>query len=58
LQLYKAVIWLHEWDASGRLVSVFAETLKQAEERLTEQYGEGNVFSLHVDEDRLPSVQE
>jgi hypothetical protein len=58
LQLYKAVIWLHDWDASGRLVRVFAETLKQAEEKLTDQYGEGSVFSLHVDEDQLRSVQE
>jgi hypothetical protein len=51
LKLYRATIWIRDSDRPGRRVSVLAETLKEALEKLEAEYGEGNVFDLHNEED-------
>ena len=51
LKLYRAMIWVRDSDRPGQRVSVFAENLKEAKEKLEEEYGEGNVFDLHNEED-------
>jgi hypothetical protein len=51
MKRYKAMIWVQGSDKAGRRVSVEAEGLKQAREELEAQYGEGNVFDLHCEED-------
>lgn len=51
LKLYKAIIWIRDSDKPGQRVTVVAESLKEAKEKLEAQYGEGNVFDLHNEED-------
>jgi hypothetical protein len=50
-KLYRAMIWIRDSDRPGQRVSVFAKNLKEAKERLEAEYGEGNVFNLHNEED-------
>jgi hypothetical protein len=51
MKLYKAIIWIRDSDKPGRHVEVLAETLAEAKEKLVAQYGKGNVFNLHNQED-------
>jgi len=45
------MIWLRDSDRPGQRVSVLAENLKEAREKLEAEYGGGNVFYLHNEED-------
>lgn len=49
LRLYTAMIWVG--DRPGERVSVRAESLERAREKLEEKYGVGNVFDLHNKDD-------
>jgi hypothetical protein len=51
MKLYRAIIWIRGSDRPGQRVNVLAETLKEAKEKLEAEYGEGNVFDLHNEED-------
>jgi hypothetical protein len=51
VKLYRAMIWVPDSDRPGQRVSVLAESLKEAMEKLEAEYGEGNVFNLHNEED-------
>lgn len=54
LKLYRAMIWVRDSggaDRPGQRVSILAENLKEAKEKLEAEYGEGNVFNLHNEED-------
>jgi len=48
---YRAIIWIRDSDRRGQRVSVLAENLKEAKEKLEAEYGEGNVLDLHNEED-------
>jgi hypothetical protein len=43
--------WIRDQDESGQRASVLAETLDEAKEKLEAQFGKGNVFDLHNEED-------
>jgi hypothetical protein len=45
------MIWIRDSGGPGQRVSVLAENLKEAKEKLEAEYGEGNVFDLHNEED-------
>jgi hypothetical protein len=51
VKLYRAMISVRDADHLDRRVSVLAENLKKAKEKLEAEYGEGNVFDLHNEED-------
>jgi len=51
VKLYSAMIWIRDSDRPGQRVRVFAENLKEAKEKLEAEYGDGNVFDLHNEED-------
>ena len=51
MNTYSAIIWDDDPNKSGRRVSVVAENLQDAKERLQAEYGEGHVFNLHSEED-------
>jgi len=51
VRLYHAMIWIRDSDRPGRHATVLAEGLKEAKEKLEAEYGEGNVFDLHNEED-------
>jgi hypothetical protein len=51
VKLYRAIVWKDGSDKSGERVSVFAENLAEAKKKLESEYGEGNVFDLHNEED-------
>ncbi|MCQ0033772.1 hypothetical protein [Burkholderia glumae] len=51
VKLYCAIIWVRDSDQPGKRVSVLAENLREAKEKLESEYGEGNVFDLHNEED-------
>jgi len=51
MKLYRAMIWIRGSDRPGLRVSVLAETLMEAKEKLEAEYGRGNVFDLHNVED-------
>jgi hypothetical protein len=44
---YKALIWQAESEATGKRVTVMAESLEQARLKLEEKYGHGSIFDLH-----------
>jgi hypothetical protein len=48
---YQAIIWVQNSDLPGKRVSVTAENLREAKEKLESEYGKGNVFNLHNEED-------
>ena len=48
---YQAIVWKDGSDRPGQRVSVVAETLEDAKEKLEAEYGAGNVFDLHNAED-------
>ena len=41
VRLYQAMIWIRDLDRPGQRVSVRAENLKEAQEKLEAEYGEG-----------------
>lgn len=49
MKLYRAMIWVR--DRPGQRVSVLAGDLKEAKEKLEAEYGAGNVFDLHNEND-------
>jgi len=51
LRPYEAMIWTAGSDEPGRRVSVLAKSLKDAMDRLEAEYGDGNVYDLHNEED-------
>lgn len=51
MKLYRAMIWVRDSDRPGQRVSVLAENLSEAKKKLEAEYGEGNVFDLHNEED-------
>jgi hypothetical protein len=51
VKIYKAIIWVRDSDRSGLRVSVLAENLTQAKEKLEAEYGQGSVFDLHNEQD-------
>jgi hypothetical protein len=51
VKLYRAMIWKGESDYWGPRVTVLAETLEEAMEKLEAEYGKGTVFLLHNEED-------
>jgi len=51
MKLYKAMIWTSDSEKAGQRVSVLAESLQKAREKLEAQYGKGNVYDLHNEED-------
>lgn len=51
LKLYRALIRGTVADTPGKRVTVVAESLTAAMEKLQTQYGVGNVFDLHNEED-------
>ncbi|HMJ44838.1 MAG TPA: hypothetical protein VK522_21445 [Pseudolabrys sp.] len=51
VRLYHAMIWIRDSDRPGQHATVLAEGLKEAKEKLEAEYGEGNVFDLHNEED-------
>jgi hypothetical protein len=50
-RLYRAIIWIRGSDRPGQRVSVIARDLDEAKKKLESEYGEGNVFDLHNEED-------
>lgn len=50
-KLYEAIIWVRDSNRPGQHVTVRAENLKAARKKLEAEYGEGNIFNLHNEED-------
>ena len=48
---YRAIIWTPEPNRPGQRVRITAESLTEAKMKLEAEYGEGNVFDLHSEED-------
>lgn len=46
---YKALIWQVQADATGKRVTVIAESMEQARVKLEEKYGHDAIFDLHGD---------
>jgi hypothetical protein len=51
VRLYRATIWTSDPNRPGQRVSALAEGLDEAMEKLEAEYGKGNVFNLHNEED-------
>jgi hypothetical protein len=51
VKLYLAMVWVSGSNRPGQRVSVHAESLGEAKKKLEAEYGEGNVFDLHNEED-------
>ncbi len=51
MKLYRAMVWVANSGRPGRRVSVLAETLEEAKEKLEAEHGVGNVFNLHNEDD-------
>ena len=51
VKLYRAMVWHQGSEDPGIRVSVQADSLAEAKRKLEEQYGGGNVFDLHTEED-------
>jgi hypothetical protein len=50
-RLFRAMIWVRDPNHPGRRVTVLAKDLSEAKQKLEEEFGEGNVFDLHNEED-------
>jgi hypothetical protein len=50
-QLYKATIWVDGSEKPGQRVSVTADSFTEAKHKLEAEYGAGNVYNLHNEED-------
>jgi hypothetical protein len=51
IKLYHAIVWLPDTDTPGQRVSVYAKGPAEAMKLLELEYGEGNIFNLHNEED-------
>jgi hypothetical protein len=51
LKPYRTMIWVRGSDLPGKRVTVLAESLSDAKRKLEAEYGEGNVFDLHNEEE-------
>jgi hypothetical protein len=51
MKRYQAFIWTSDHTAPGKRVTVVAADLTQAKELLEDEYGRGNVFNLHNEDD-------
>ena len=51
LRLFHAMIWVKDPDVPGKRVTVWAIDLDDALAKLSEEYGNENVYSLHNKED-------
>jgi hypothetical protein len=54
MKLYHAMIWARNPDGTekpGKRVSVLAENIHEAREKLEAEYGKGNVYCLSNEED-------
>ena len=51
MKTYIAMIWEKDSNKSGRRVSTSATNLDEAKEKLELEYGKGNVFDLHNEDD-------
>lgn len=51
LKLYKAMVWASGPGTTGTRVTVEAENLVEAQQKLEAQYGEGNVYDLHNEQE-------
>lgn len=51
MKLYKAIMWRKDSSQSGERVIASAESLEEAKRLLEAEYGEGNVFDLHNEEE-------
>ncbi len=47
---YKAIVWPNGPDKPEQRVTVAARSLAEARELIQEEYGEGEVFNLHLEE--------
>jgi hypothetical protein len=50
-RLYKAMIWTEDPEQPGQRVTVVARTIDEAKDKLEVEYGKGNVYNLHNEED-------
>lgn len=50
-KLYKAMIWIDGSDQPAKRVTVLAHSTEQARRELETEYGKGNVYNLHNQED-------
>jgi hypothetical protein len=50
-KLYKAIIWVDGSEKPGQRVSVTADSITEAKQKLEAKYGAGNVYNLHNEED-------
>jgi hypothetical protein len=48
-RVYKAIIWVGELP--GRRVTILANSLEEAKEKLEAEHGAGHVYSLYNEED-------
>ena len=51
MKTYKAMIWKIDSDEPGQRVSVVADSLAEARDKLEAEHGEGTVFDLHNEDD-------
>ncbi len=51
VRVYRATIWTRDSTRPGLRVTVLAETLDEAKEKLEVDHGQGTVFDLHCEED-------
>jgi hypothetical protein len=51
MKRYNGIVWKRDSNASGLRVSVYASSAWEALEQLESEHGEGNVYSLHNDEE-------
>jgi hypothetical protein len=48
---YLAIVWGQDPDKAGERITIFAESLDDAERSLKQKYGENIVFTLYNEED-------
>jgi hypothetical protein len=51
MKVYQAVVWTGESETAGLRVTIHAESLTEATEKLKLEYGQEVVFSLYNQED-------
>gem|GEM_PF-998211 len=51
VKTYKAMVWKPDSNEPGQRVTVVANSLRDAQDKLEAEYGEGTVFDLHNEDD-------
>jgi hypothetical protein len=51
MKVYKAIIWDTDQNRPGKRVSILANDLSTAKEKLEAEYGKGHIFDLHNEEE-------